>query len=100
MKVTIGKEGLTKTYQAEFPETILVTHVLRGSETGGEVCNGESRIAFVTHEELDEGDSSPYVCDLHENKFHEGEAWLHDCCAVAVYFCKKCLQPLAQYNQG
>ena len=31
----------------------------------------------------------------------DGEGyWLHDACAVAVYFCKKCLNTTALYNQG
>ena len=101
MQVTIGKEGLTKTWQENFPETIQQSHVIRGSCDGKEICNGESRIAFVAHEGLNDNDRKPpFVCDLHENKHDESEAWLHDCCTVAVYFCKKCLQPTVLYNQG
>ncbi len=101
MKVTIGKEGLNKTWQADFPETTtIIQHQRRGGQ--GELCDGEARIAFVAHEGgVGQGcGDGPFVCDLHENKYDEGEAWLHDCCAVAVYFCKKCLRPLALYNQG
>jgi hypothetical protein len=101
MRVTIGRDGLSKTHQADFPETVTTIHALRGSETEGRYCNGEARIAFVVHERTGKDpDEGPFVCALHENKYDEGEAWLHDCCAVAVYFCKKCLQPVAQYNQG
>ena len=101
MKVTIGKAGLTKTHQADFPETISRFHLVRGSSNSTDICNGESRIAFVAHEGLRGDDrEQPFICNLHENKYDEGEAWLHDCCAVAVYFCKKCLHPTALYNQG
>jgi hypothetical protein len=65
------------------------------------MCDGEARIAFVAHEGLSDDDREPpFVCNLHENKFKEGEAWPHDCIAVAVYFCKKCLSPVAWFNQG
>lgn len=105
MKVTIGKKGLTQTWQTDFPET---TDCCR--------CGGEARIGFVAHEGLSGVQPRPpdstqekyfrdlnnqvLVCSLHEND-PDGEGfWLHDCCAVAVYFCKKCLQPTALYNQG
>jgi len=93
MKVTLGREGLEKTWQAEFPET---TKCCR--------CGGEARIGFVAHEGIDEKvvyprDFTQFVCDLHENG-GKGEYWLHDCCAVAVYFCRECLETTALYNQG
>lgn len=104
MEVTVGKEGLTKTWQAEFPETTKCVH---------EGCGGEARIGFVAHEGLDgilkppDGEvhgkdlnGQPFVCSLHENDPKGEGFWLHDCCAVAVYFCKKCLSPTALYNQG
>ena len=86
MKVTLGKEGLTRTWQADFPETTECVH-----------CQGEARIGFVADEI---GSEAPHVCNLHPND-PDGEGyWLHDCCAVAVYFCKKCLKTTALYNQG
>ena len=89
MKVTLGKEGLKKTWQAEFPEN---TTCFR--------CGGEARIGFVAHEAMSDSDHKPpYVCGLHPNK-GKGEFWLHDCCAVAIYFCKECLKVTANYNQG
>ena len=88
MKVTVGKEGLNKTFQDDFPE---ITPCLR--------CGGECRIAFVACE-ADGGDPIPLICSLHNNEYSQGNAWLHDCCAVAVYFCRKCLSPMALYNQG
>jgi hypothetical protein len=65
-----------------------------------------SRIGFVAHEAKDKDDAPIYprdfvqfVTDLHENK-GQGGFWLHDCCTVAVYFCKECLEPTALYNQA
>ena len=79
MEVTIGSDGLTKTWQREFPEEVSCIH-----------CEALSGV-LTTEEER--------VCSLHENK-GKGGYWLHDCCAVAVYFCKECLQPTALSNQA
>jgi hypothetical protein len=89
MEITLGKNGIKKTWQVEFPETTKCCK-----------CECVARIGFVAHENMSEADSKgPYVCDLHPNH-GKGEYWLHDCCAVAVYFCKGCLNPTALYNQG
>jgi len=88
MKVTIGEAGLTKTWQTKFPKT-----------TKCKSCDGEARIGFVAHEAMDKDDKKPHICSLHPNE-GEGCHWLHDCCAVAVYFCRDCLNPTALYNQG
>jgi hypothetical protein len=73
------------------------------------MCDGKARIGFVAHEAMGNQDLAiiprnfnQYVCDLHDNKGGGvgGEYWLHDCCAVAVYFCKKCLGTTALYNQA
>lgn len=99
--MTIGKEGLKKTWQAEFPETVECVH-----------CQGEARIGFVAHEGLsgvktpEEGDlctdanGQQLLCHMHKNDPDGKGYWLHDCCAVAVYFCTKCLNTTAEYNQG
>lgn len=94
MKVTIGEEGLSKTWQEDFPAT-----------TNCVYCGGESRVGFVAHEAMDRDDQPvwprnyiQYVTDLHDNTI-EGY-WLHDCAAVAVYFCKECLETTALYNQA
>ena len=90
MKVTIGKEGLEKTWQEEFPDYIECVH-----------CTEESRIGFVAHEGMDgETNSRRSVSSLHHNDPNGNGFWLHDDCAVAVYFCKKCLKPTALYNQA
>lgn len=92
-KVTIGKEGLTKTYQDEFPETTECVH-----------CKKEARVGFVAVEDHppkgQDRKEIEFVCNLYEND-PDGEGyWLHDCCAVAVYFCKGCLKTTALYNQA
>ncbi len=95
MKVTLGKVGLSKTWQKEFPETTKCCH-----------CKGEARIGFVAHEAIDKDDKAvvprdyaQFVADLHYNE-GMGGFWLHDACAVAVYFCKKCCEATALWNQA
>jgi hypothetical protein len=85
MKVVIGEEGLKETWQSPFPKT-----------TKCDKCGGTCRIGFVTKEMKGEEE---YVCRLHENKGIK-DYWLHDSCAVAVYFCKDCLEVKAMYNQA
>ena len=91
MEVTLGKEGLKKTWQAEFPEEVKCCH-----------CKGTARIGFVVQEEKASKlgkNPQAFVCHLHQNE-GKGGYWLHDLCAVAVYFCKNCLRPTALYNQA
>ena len=89
MRVTFGKEALTKSWQAPFPKTTVCVH-----------CQGEARIGFVAHEAMSAKDKKgPFLCDQYDNK-GKGGYWLHDCCAVAVYFCKECLETTSRYNQG
>ncbi len=88
MKVTLGKDGLDKTWQNNFPKT---TECCR--------CGGESRIGFVAQEMDDGRPAENYVCNLHPNDPPDN-LWLHDVCSVAIYFCRKCLQPTALYNQA
>jgi hypothetical protein len=84
MKITIGKEGLDQTHQSKFSE-----------KTSCE-CGGVARIAFVCCE--GSGEES-YICDLHNNEGFGG-FWPHDAVAVAIYFCKKCSNTVALYNQA
>jgi hypothetical protein len=95
MKVTLGKDGLEKSWQASFPATTVCCK-----------CEGVARIAFVAHEGMAEDDMPvtprtqiQYVTDMQEN-IGDGGYWPHDCIAVAVYFCKECLEPTALYNQA
>lgn len=50
-------------------------------ENATRICGGEGRIVLVAYE-------------------GKGGFWPHDAIAVAVYFCKKCLKPIAIFNQG
>jgi hypothetical protein len=90
-EVIIGKEGLTRSWQKDFPETTECVH-----------CHGESRIGFVVFESQskDAQEHEQFVYSLHSNDPKGEGYWLHDRCAVAVYFCKKCLNTTALYNQG
>ena len=88
-EVTVGQEGLAKSQQAKFPST---TKCLK--------CSGLARHAFTAKEfsKGEPGDTA--VVDLHRND-PEGEGyWPHDVVAVAVYFCTKCMEPVALANQN
>jgi hypothetical protein len=86
MQLTMGKAGLGASWQDDFEETVVC-----------EYCGGIARIAFVAHEGLGEGDFHNFLCDMCPE---DGGLWVHDCCAVAVYFCAGCLEPTAVMNQG
>ena len=95
MKAIVGKSGVEKSFQDPFNENAECVH-----------CGGLAEIAFVAHEGIDEDDrfqrdsgQIKYVCDLKKNMYPES-MWVHDCCAVAVYFCTKCLKATAIMNQG
>jgi hypothetical protein len=88
MEVELGEKGTDKTFQKEFPKEIKCCK-----------CGADARLAFVAHEKK-EGFKGPYVCNLYKND-PEGEGfWMHDACCVAVYLCKKCLEPTAIANQA
>ena len=86
MEVTLGKQGLSKSWQAEFPE-----------ETECCWCKGMARIGFVASEEIDP--KEPAVCALHKNE-GKGGYWLHDLASFAIYLCKDCLEATTLYNQA
>ncbi len=89
MEVTLGKKGLCESWQAEFPE-----------ETECCRCGKQARIGFVAHEGMaDDDQNGPWVYGLHDNEGKGGGYWPHDFCAVAVYWCKECLETTALYNQ-
>jgi len=117
--VTIGKEGLKDSWQKSFPETTPCLHCRIKDR------KADARIGFVIFEQSSKGGwgtmppsnkkqksihgkKIKFVCDLHRNdppkrngeRTRVGGYWLHDCCAVAVYFCTKCLNTSALYNQG
>lgn len=89
MQIGIGREGLELTFQDKFPETTKCS------------CGGESRVGIV----IQEGAANPadniglkFICDLYSNE--PDSMWPHDCVAIAVYFCKECLKPVALFNQA
>lgn len=85
--ITLGKKGLEHSWQKPFEEEIECDH-----------CGAPARIAFVFQEHQGEDE---YVCDLHINKLGDGgDFWPHDAVAVANYFCTKCGEVSARYNQG
>ena len=87
MKITYGKEGLTNSWQADFPEEVDCVH-----------CDGKARSAINIKEESGE---DQYITDLHPNLGGSGgDFWLHDAAAFQIYLCRKCLKPTALYNQG
>ena len=86
--ITIGKAGLDKTWQDDFLEEVECPK-----------CGGFARIAFVYHEDREDGDDSPLLVGLHENE-GKGGFWWHDCCAVAVYACKECFAITGRQNQA
>lgn len=87
-QVEIGEKGLNNTWQEPFPKT---TECCR--------CGGEARIGFVASEKYT-GNNEEFVAHLHVNNRDGSGFWLHDCCAVAVYFCRQCLEPTVIYNQA
>jgi len=84
VRMTIGKDGLSKIWKGKFPET---TTCVR--------CKGEARIGFVALKELDgdEESLSQFVKDLRLGGFRS-----HDHSSVAVYFCRKCEKASALYD--
>mgnify|MGYP001564534566 CR=1 FL=1 len=85
MKIYLGKEGLNKSWQEEFPESIKCYK-----------CRGNCRIMFVGFE----GDKKEkFVCELYNNMEDE-KYWPHDCIAIACYLCEKCFEPNTLMNQA
>lgn len=94
MKVTIGKAGLNKSFQAEFQRTLECPHC----------AHGNAVIAFVAHEGFDKRElativvrKEPAVCF---NRPAGAKIWPHDLMACAVYICTACGEATAVWNQG
>ena len=85
MKVETGTDALDKSWQNPFTPTTKCTK-----------CNAVARIAFVAYEDKEK----EYVCNLHPNDPDRDGFWLHDACAVAVYFCTKCFEANVNWNQA
>ncbi len=91
MKIYLGDDGLKNSKQADFLPAVGCSH-----------CGNEARIAFVVEEEYDGSllkDKQDFVCDLYKNG-EDDKFWPHDCVAVAIYFCGKCSEVTANYNQA
>jgi len=86
MEITLGEDGVVMTWQNPFPKTAQCD------------CGCDARIAFVAHEGFSGRDDLKRVCEMHDNE--DGNMWLHDSCAVAVYFCPTCLAVTSKYNQA
>ncbi len=85
-EVIVGEKGLKYSWQDKFPKQVVCVH-----------CKGKAQIGFVVFEDADMTSKKEFVCD---NKPKGDGLWLHDCCAVAVYFCRSCLETTSLYNQG
>lgn len=82
--VAYGEEGLKSDYsfQDPFPPTV------------GCPCGQTAFHAFTVAEGNGKDDY------LYRSKPGGARLWLHDACAVAIYFCGECLTPSARYNQA
>lgn len=64
-------------------------------------CGEDARIAFAITEKYIEGIKDKFICDLNKNeKISGGPFWPHDAVSVAVYFCTKCAEATAKWNQA
>lgn len=93
MKIYRGKTGLDKSWQDPFPEI-----------TKCHKCGGKARIMFVGFEgnlpyRIKHLIKEEYVCNLRNNG-GEGDYWVHDTIACAVYLCANCFEPIAILNQA
>ena len=88
MKTYLGKTGLHETWQEDFKETIECQN-----------CKEQAKILFVGCEN-ERGNGIKFACDLHETTGKEGELWLHDACAVAIYLCPHCFEITGEINQA
>jgi len=86
IKTYLGEEGLSKSWQNDFPKTIKCHK-----------CKGKCKPMFTSFENFKKGDK--YVCNVNPNK-GKGKYWVHDCIACTVYLCEECFEPNARINQA
>jgi len=89
--IWLGKTGVKATQQEEFPKVTKCVH-----------CKKEAKIAMTVCETIEDGKvivAGLYRKGKGKDKLKQGDLWLHDYCAVSVYFCTSCLEPTALYNQ-
>lgn len=100
--VFLGEDGLEESFQDEHPKTTDCHH-----------CPYIADIVFVAAERGGRGrdKSSPkwenYIMDLQPKeplRDNKGDPidgiWPHDCVTVAVYFCRKCGEMTAKWDQA
>lgn len=93
MRITMGSDGLKRSYQGPFKE-----------EEPCPKCGGVARFAFVA-DEMPRDREPPrgplrLLCNHYPDDPEGSGAWPHGACSVAVYFCKKCLEPVAKLSQA
>ncbi|MHA1400024.1 MAG: hypothetical protein ACTSQE_06730 [Candidatus Heimdallarchaeaceae archaeon] len=84
MDIYKGDKGLKHTWQEPFPKTMKCHK-----------CEGEARIMFVGIEDNEE----EFISSIRENG-GDGDFWVHDVIACAVYLCKDCFEPNVILNQA
>jgi hypothetical protein len=94
MKVTVGGDGVTKSFQDEFPMGVRCPFCGKANAV----------VAFVAHEGFDKQElasivarKTPTVCSMRPAG---AKIWPHDVMACAVYICTDCGQASACWNQG
>lgn len=89
MKITYGVYGLENSWQDVFPIETKCQQL---------DCDGMCRPAINITEESGEKE---YISHLYNNDGgYGGDFWLHDAASFQIYLCRKCLNPVALYNQG
>ena len=85
--IYFGEKGLKKSWQDKFPKSVDCINC-KGADSAG--------IGFVYFES---GREKNHLCSMNINR-GKGKLWFHDCVAVAVYFCRECLEATALCNQA
>jgi hypothetical protein len=89
VEVFYGSGAAEISFQSPFPTEVECVH-----------CGCDARMAMVVAES-GPPKQTEHLCRLYENDMRgEGGFWVHDCCAVAIYFCKKCAEVTALMNQA
>jgi len=102
MLIGIGEDGQKLSWQKDWELTQECVH-----------CGEKAHLIFAMQEGYDTvpiEDARKWMNTIDENAVHikmcdcrpreEGEMWLHDASAIAVYLCPKCLKATALINQA
>jgi hypothetical protein len=94
MKVTVGADGVTKSFQDEFPTDVKCPLCKKGNAV----------VAFVAHEGFDKRELASIVARKTTavcfTRPAGAKVWPHDVMACAVYICTDCGDASARWNQG